>query len=512
MSVNDRIKNAKRNILFGMLNKFFSIILPFITGTFLIQTIGAEYLGVDSLFTSLLQILNLSELGFSSAVVFSMYEPMAYQKTLEICALLNFFRKIYVTIGLVILTIGICLMPFLANFIKGEVPSDINLYIVYLVFLINTASSYLLFGYKNSVLNASQRVDIISNCASVSKGLMAISQGIALYLTYNYYYFVILLPIFTVLNNLLIWYYSKKLYPEFVCRGSISNETLSSIKKRVAGLFATKFCTGMRNSVETLSVSSFIGLTATAIYSNYYMTVAALTSICAVFANSILAGVGNRIVTNSQEENYKQMRVFDFSYLWVCGVACTLFAILLQPFMKWWVGEELMYGNSIYLLFPLYFYTLRIGDIKGVYQDASGLWWENRYRAIVEIAMVICLNLLLVQFIGAAGVIVATVSALVLVNIGFGTHLLFKHYFKNGKLMEYYIDHTRYFVATLISVALMTWISNIIGMASVFSLIICVCIGTLLPNTLYYLFFRKHECFIPSIKMVFNILGIHRDK
>ena len=371
MSVDDRTKNAKRNILFGLLNKIFSIILPFLTRTFLIQTIGAEYLGVDSLFTSLLQILNLSELGFSSAVVFSMYEPMAHKKTSEICALLNFFRKIYVAIGLIILTIGLCLMPFLSNLVKGEPPSDINMYYVYLVYLINTAASYLLFGYKNSVLNASQRVDIISNCASVSKGLMAIAQGIALYLTYNYYCFVILLPIFTILNNLLIWYYSKKMYPELVCKGNISEETLMSIKKRVAGLFATKFCTGMRNSVETLSVSSFIGLTATAIFSNYYMTVAALTSICAVFANSILAGVGNRIVTDSKEDNYKQMRMFDFTYLWVCGVACTLFAVLLQPFMKWWVGEDLMYGDSIYLLFPLYFYTLRVGDIKGVYQDAT---------------------------------------------------------------------------------------------------------------------------------------------
>ena len=115
MSVNDRTKNAKRNILFGLLNKIFSIILPFLTRTFLIQTIGAEYLGVDSLFTSLLQILNLSELGFSSAVVFSMYEPMAHQRTDEICALLNFFRKVYVIIGIVKL---VSLVLFLIGFMR----------------------------------------------------------------------------------------------------------------------------------------------------------------------------------------------------------------------------------------------------------------------------------------------------------------------------------------------------------------------------------------------------------
>lgn len=504
MSVTERTKNAQRNILFGLLNKIFSILLPFLTRTFLIKTIGAEYLGLDSLFTSILQILNLSELGFSSAVVYSMYEPMAKEETEKICALLNFFRKIYVVIGLFILTVGICLIPFLDDFIKGSTPSDVNIVVVYLVFLVNTASSYLLYGYKNSILNASQRVDIISNCASVTKGLLAITQGVALLLTYNYYYFVVLLPICTILNNLIICYYSKRLYPDYVCSGSISEETRHSIKKRVMGLFATKFCTGMRNSVETLSVSSFIGLTATAIYSNYYMTVGALTNICSVFATSILAGVGNCIVTESREVNYKQMRVFDFIYLWVCGVACSMFAVLLQPFMLWWVGEELMYADTIALLFPLYFYSLRVGDIKGVYQDAAGLWWENRYRAIIEIVMVVCLNVILIHLIGVAGVVIATVSALILVNIGFGTHLLFKYYFKNGLLYEYYRDHVKYFLATLTSVVLSYLIYKYLcsQISLVVSLSISVVLSAILPNIVYSLSFRNHPCFTSSVKLV----------
>ena len=134
MQSTSRTQNAKRNILWGLINKLFSIILPFLTRTFLIQTIGSEYLGIDSLFTSILQILNLSEMGFSSAIVFSMYEPMAYNKVDEVCALLHYFRRIYWVIGSFILIIGLALIPFLGFFIKGSTPSDINIVYVYIVF------------------------------------------------------------------------------------------------------------------------------------------------------------------------------------------------------------------------------------------------------------------------------------------------------------------------------------------------------------------------------------------
>lgn len=506
MQESSRTKNAKRNILWGFVNKIFSILLPFLTRTFLIQTIGAEYLGLDSLFTSVLQILNLSELGFGSAIVFSMYEPLANGRKDEICALLNFFRKVYLYIGLFILLIGFAIIPFLGSLIKGSIPSDINLVIIYFVFLSNTVLSYLLYGYKNSILNASQRVDVISNCASVTKGILAIGQGVVLYLTRNYYYFVFLLPLCTIMNNFLIYYYSNKLFPQYKCEGNISQDTVQKIKKRVMGLFATKFCAGMRNSVETISVSSFIGLSATAIYSNYYMTVAALTSICSVLASSILAGVGNCVVTESKDYNYSKMRMFDFTYLWICGVACTLFAVLLQPFMQWWVGEELMYSDYMALLFPLYFYSLRVGDIKGVYQDATGLWWENRYRAIIEIVMIVILNLILVRIVGAAGVVIATVFSMIVVNIGFGTHLLFKYYFKNNRLKEYYIDHIKYFLATLLSIIITLGIFKMLVLPFMIKLIVGVLISIVLPNILYLITLFRHPCLSESIAFVKNVL------
>lgn len=507
MAVADRTKNAKRNIVFGLVNKFFSICIPFLTRTFLIKTIGSEYLGIDSLFVSILQILNLSELGFSSAVVYCMYKPMAENNQDMICALLNFIRKVYKYVGLFILAIGLCLIPFLGYFIKGAVPSDINLVFVYSVFLFNTVISYLLFGYKNSLLNASQRVDVISNCASVTKGLLAVGQGIALYLTYNYYYYLLLLPLTTITNNLLVYYYVKRLFPQYRCYGTVPREVIKGIKKNVMGLFATKFCGGLRNSVETLSISAFIGLTSTAIYSNYYTLISSVASICAIMVTSLVPSIGNSIVTETKEKNYQWMRSINLIYMWTssCVAICLLSGI--QLFMQLWLGDKMVFPQYIAFLFPVYFYVLRMGDIKAIYQEATGLWWQNRYRAIGEIVLNIVLNVWLIHVLGVPGVVIATVVSLLIVNFGFGSHIVFKYYFQNGKLKEFFLDHVCFLICTVFSGIVVYGISLELD-NSIISCILKLLFSVCIPSFLLFLVFHKNPCFTESVVLVRRILKI----
>lgn len=505
MAVADRTKNAKRNIFFGLINRFFSICIPFLTRTFLIKTIGSEYLGIDSLFISILQILNLSELGFSSAVVYCMYKPIAENDRPAICALLNFIKRIYKYVGIFILALGLCLTPFLNYLIKGNVPSDINLVVVYLAFLFSTVISYLLFGYKTSLLNASQRVDIISNCASITKGLLAVGQGMALYLTYNYYYYLFLLPLSSIANNVLLYFYAKKLFPEYRCYGTVPQEVIGGIKKNVMGLFATKFCGGMRNSIETLSISAFIGLTSTAIYSNYYTLISSVASICAILVTSLVPSIGNSIVTETKEKNYQWMRTINFIYMWMSGCVAICLFVGIQLFMELWVGEKMVFPNYVAFLFPLYFYVLRMGDIKAVYQEATGLWWQNRYRAIGEIFLNITLNIWLIHAIGISGVVIATVLSLLLVNFGFGSHIVFKYYFQNGKLKEFFLDHAVFLICTVISGIVVYGISLELDnsiMDCLMKLLCSVCI----PSLLFFLVFHKTKCFANSIETIRKVI------
>ena len=206
-----RTKNAVRNIYSGMFNKIFTIFFPFLIRTVLIKKIGIEYAGPNSLFSSILQVLNLTELGFASAVVYSMYKPIAEDDKDTICALLNFYKRVYFIIGLVILALGTAVMPFLPHLIKGNIPQDINIYVLYSIYLVNTSLSYLLFGYKNSLLNAHQRRDVISNILTITQGLMNICQLLILVTIKNYYLYVLMMPIFTVLNNVMVGIETKRI-------------------------------------------------------------------------------------------------------------------------------------------------------------------------------------------------------------------------------------------------------------------------------------------------------------
>lgn len=150
MTTINRTKNTVRNVFWGFIDKIVLLILPFITRTLILKLIGEEYLGLNGLFTSIITVLNIADLGFGAAITYSMYKPIADNDNETLCAILNFYRKIYRIIGCVILVIGFSIMPFLPHLIKGSVPDDVNLYLLFTIYLSNTALSYLLFAYKRS--------------------------------------------------------------------------------------------------------------------------------------------------------------------------------------------------------------------------------------------------------------------------------------------------------------------------------------------------------------------------
>ena len=216
-----RVKNASRNIVWGVLNKIVVLLLPFITRTVMIYTLGMEYVGLSSLFTSILQVLSFAELGIGSALVFSMYEPMAENDDKKICALLNLYKKTYRIIGVIILVAGLAILPFLNYFVNGSVPNNINLQILFVIYLLNNLVGYFLFAYKQALFTAAQRVDVISKVGMILQLFLSTFQVVILILFKNYYMYSIAIPIVTVVNNIIICVVSDRTFPQYKCYGCI---------------------------------------------------------------------------------------------------------------------------------------------------------------------------------------------------------------------------------------------------------------------------------------------------
>ena len=491
----NRTENGIRNIFWGVISKFVMLFFPFIIRTILIKSLGADYLGLNSLFTSILTVLNLAELGFSSAVVFNMYRPIAENDADTVCALMAYYRKVYHVIGVCVTVVGVALIPFLPHLINGSYPQSINITVLYLLFLANTSISYFLFAYKNCILSAYQREDVISKITIVLKIVMYAMQMAALLLFHNYYWYVVVMIISTVATNIITAYYSDKIYPQYQCRGEISEEKRKDIRKNIQGLMVGKVCMVSRNSFDSIFLSMFLGLQTVAIYGNYYYIMSAISGILTILMTSLSAGIGNSIATESMEKNYKDMNKFVFIYAWISGWCAVCLFCMFQPFMEIWMGSNMLFPMIDVVLICLYFYSLTMGDVRSQYSSAAGLFWENRKYVLVEALSNIVLNYILGKLFGVHGIIAATLISILLINFIWGSAILFKYYFKDYKVGEFYKKHFFYFgvaiIAAILTYSLTTLIHGNMYVRFIASAIMC-CI---VPNGIFYIVYRKREEF-----------------
>lgn len=505
----ERTKNTGRNVLWGMTNQVIMLLLPFLIRTIILRVLGTEYLGLSSLFTSILQVLNLSELGFSTAVVYSLYKPIADDDKPTICAILRFYKRIYKIVGTVILLCGLCLLPFLRFLINGSAPDGINIQILFVIYLLNASVGYLFFAYQECLILAHQRNDLSSKRSIITRLFLYGVQIVLLLIFKNYYLYAIILPVSTILDNIIIHFTVKKYYPQYKEAGDLSEEIKNRIKKQVTGLLITRIAATTRNSFDNIIISSFLGLALVGTYGNYYYIMSSVQAIMIILVNSMQAGVGNSIASESLEKNFFDFRKISFLYSWVTCIATVCMMFIFQPFMRVWAGEDSILSTSIVILIVIYFYLLAMGDVPSIYINATGIWWQYRIKAMVESLSNLVLNIVLVKYLGLYGVILATVITRLLFGIIWGNEILFKNYFGHKNAIPFYKDHIGYVVLTLISCGLV-YIIGVITHAdfnnmNIIKLISCVVVPIILFCVCYYrtrLFKESSKHFIQLAKLV----------
>lgn len=500
----ERTKNATRNIVWGIVNRLVMILLPFATRTVMIYTMGMQYVGLGSLFTSILQVLSFAELGIGGALVFSMYQPMALGDEKKICALLNFYKKTYRIIGFVILSVGLCIMPFIKLLIAGDIPNGINIYLLYVVYLLNNEIGYFLFAYKQSIFTASQRIDYISKINAVLNVVSGLSQIFILVLSHNYYLYVLVIPVITCINNICIGVLADRYYPQYKCKGKIDTKELFEIKKKVGGLIFQKIGGIVLSSVDTIVISAFLGLTSLALYQNYYYIITSLFGFLTVVMQSIVAGVGNSIATENIEKNYTDFKKFNFIYIWIISWCAICLMCLYQPFMELWVGKQNMLGIDMVILYAAYFFVHKWCDMLYVYQEACGIWWETKFVPLIAAVVNLVMNIILVKIIGLAGILISTIVAVVLIYDTGYAKVLFKTYFKETKgLRKYWSKQFFYFITTVIALGVTYWICQFVTVKSLLiKLVINAFICIIIPNVIFIISYHSLPEFNSSKQIV----------
>lgn len=498
----DRSKNASRNIFFGTILKVYQIVVPFLLRTAMIYYMGMQYVGLNSLFTSVLSVLNLAELGVGSAMIFSMYQPIIEDDRITICALMKLYRLYYRIIGGIIATVGVLLTPFIPKLIHSDVPSGMNVYILYLINLSATVLSYWLFAYKNSILAAHQRTDITSKVTLSVNTLLYITQFVIIIIYKNYYYFIIAALASQALINIVTAIVSNKLYPQFQPEGNLEKDKIKKINQRIRDLFTSKLGAVVVNSVDTIVISSFLGLTVLAIYQNYYYILTAVIGIIDVVFVSCTAGIGNSLITETKEKNFNDLQKLTFLISWISGVGCCCFLCMYQPFMKLWAGESYILSYSAVICFVVYFYVYEINRILNTYKDAGGIWREDRFRPLATALSNLVMNLILVQFWGIYGVLVSTVISMLGLGMPWLLHNLFSTMFVKQQLLLYLQNIAIYTAVTVVAGLLCVVVAGSIKCEGILGLIIQFGIAVLISNAIFYITYRRKTEFKNGLVLI----------
>lgn len=502
----ERTKNATRNIIFGVILKAYQIIVPFLMRTAMIYLMGVQYLGLNSLFTSILQVLNLAELGVGSAMIYSMYKPIAEDDNATICALMKLYRTYYRAIGLVIAVIGCVLMPFIPKLISGDIPNGLNIYTLYLLNLGATVLSYWLYAYKNSILQAHQRTDVVSKVMLVTNTIQYVLQLFVLSMFKNYYLYVIVMLATQAITNIATALVADKLYPQFQPKGSLPNQEISKINGRIRDLFTSKIGGIIVNSADTIVISAFLGLTVLAIYQNYYFILTSITGFITIVFSAVTAGIGNSLVVETKEKNFKDLKVFTFIICWISGFCSCCFLNLYQPFMELWVGKGLMLNFSVVVCFVIYFYVCEVNQLLNTYKDAGGIWHEDRFRPLVTAIANLGMNLVMVQFWGLYGIILSTVLSMLLVGMPWLFHNLFTTMFEKKNMRKYLASLAFYVSISIIACITSVVVCDFINFGLLSTLIIRFIICLIVPNVIFLIVYVRKSEFKLSVQLVNKML------
>ncbi len=497
-----RAKNASRNAAYAIILKVYQIIIPFIMRTALIYFLGEQYLGLSSLFSSVLQVLNLAELGVGSAMVYSMYKPIAEDNKPKICALMKMYRSYYRIIGSSIAIVGLALTPFIPRLIKGGIPADLNIYVLYIMELSVTVLSYWLFAYRNCLFYAHQRDDVNSKINICVNTLMYITQILVLIYVKNYYAYIMASLLATVIRNVTTGVLSKKSFPQYVPKGELPLDEKKAINKRIRDLFTSKLGMVIVGSADTIVISAFLGLQILARYQNYYFIMSSIMGILAAVYNACTAGIGNSLIVETEEKNFLDLKKITFIFGWISCFCSVCFLCIYQPFITLWMGKERLLPFSIVICLAIYFFVAEINALLNLFKDAGGLWSKDKFRPLVTSLGNLVMNLIMVQFWGLYGVILSTVLSMILIGMPWLVVNLFTELFSRKYLQELLKEIGAFVVVMIVSGVVTYGVSSFIRIEGLIGLVIHIIPCLIIPNLIMYFVFRKTKEFQMALSFI----------
>lgn len=491
----------KKNFPWQLLQQCIAMFFPFIIRTLFIYKIGDELLGLNSLCMSIVATLNVVNFGIDSVLVGRMYGPAEIKDTEEMCRQLNICRAIYRIIGTVVLVGGLIILPFIEKFIEGDIP-DVNIYLVFVVYLSSAVLSYWLFGHYLVVFKATQQIYILNKNLTIGYLLQYGLQIIALFM-HCYFGYVCFVPISSIFYNVCTYRKVIREYPQYFCKGKTDRKTIKELKKDVFSCAIYRMRDASRDTLDSVIISAVLGLVVLSKYQNYITVLLVPITLRAVITGTITPSLGNFNVTASKEEQFGLLKMLWFLEMAVSGLFSICYFQLITEFISVWLGGDHTLQLPVALILSVYLFVLGICDFFKMIRQTNQLWEKGKGVACFEMVINMILNIVLVKFMGVFGIVLATVITIMLVTFPYELWLIVKKYFGQD-VISFLHPLFKIFFWMVITNGIVWYVVRIIPYDHFLLLIIQAIISVIVASMLFIVFFRMDEEWKHLLKMIFK--------
>lgn len=500
-----RTEYSARNTSVAMIARVVAIFMGFFTRVVFTHTLSEEYVGVNGLFTDILNVLALSELGIGTAITYALYKPIAEQDIEKQKSLMRMYRSFYRIVAVVVLVAGLLVIPFMDVLIKNQPRVD-HLILLYLMYLANSVISYLLV-YKRTLIEAYQLSYIGVLYQTFFLILQNVLQIIVLLTTKNFILFVSLLIGCTICNNISISCKADKMYPFLKDKQvqPLEKEEKQSIFQNIKAMLMHKVGNVVVTNTDNLLISSLVGIVSVGMYSNYFLVIGSVRQVLNQAFQGITASVGNLGVEESKD---RIKRIFDASFFigqWLFGFAAICLFEILTPFVELSFGKQYVFNKEITFVLCLNFYLTGMRQATLVFRDSLGLFWYDRYKSIVEAIINLVVSLVLGYQFGVLGIFLGTMVSTVTTSLWVEPYMLFKHRLQ-APVRFYFLKYGWYVLVAAIAWWLTdmacSFITGNLVLQCALRLLICLVI----PNVMFLLIYCKNKEFRFVLTKVVNIL------
>ena len=502
----------KKNLVYSSLNYIVINILRFLVRLVFIRVLSIEYLGVNGLFSNILAVLSLAELGVGPAIVYSLYKPLALGDKETTKAIMQLYKKLYIAIGIVVLILGLLLFPWLDWFIKDKQTTIEGVKYFYLVFLLNTSVSYF-WSYKRSLLIADQKqylVNIIQVFVQISVSILQIAL---LYFSKTYWSYLLTMLIGTILENLVTARKADNEYPYLRERAQkVSDDIRHQIIRNTGAMIGHKIGGIIVFSSSNLIISKLVGLASVGMYSIYYMVINAMNSIATKFFETITSSIGHMVITESQEHQLRAFKIIQFiTAIQASFISVGLYA-LFNTFIELWVGKDYLFDDNTVLYIVVSFYLMYMRKTVLMFRDACGLYWYDRYKPLAEALINIVASVYLAIRYGTVGVVYGGIISTLLTCFWVEPYILFKYGIRYD-LKKYYFEYFQFVIVTFFcGVSFKYFCSNIINSSSLISFFICMILVVAYSSIIWSVVFFKRDEYRFTVNTIKNIFQKHFTK